>query len=352
MRFWRPSALTWRETWRERGPAGLLVRFFTPPRKLIPTKAGWIFFGFMLVIVVFAYATNNNLLFLLFAAMLAMMVLSGLMSEASLGELTVARRFPAEIFARRPFFAEYRFHNEARRLAAYAFHVHDPPLFGDRPPPYVVHLPAGGSETQRAQVALNRRGRVRLGDYELRTQYPFLLFTKTRAVRGGDELVVYPAVHPLDAAEEDLFGRGDGRERIRQGGGDAFSFVREYVEGEPLRKVDWKKSARGETLYLKEFDRSESRRVLVRLLFGEKDYQVEPGLETAASWLVWLAERGLPFALDAADGETPLFDRGAGHLRAGLARLALFATPGRSASPSEGADRVVEVYADGRFRIA
>lgn len=344
-----PFISRWRRVIQEDGWRGFgkyMIRF---PRKLVPTKAGWVFFGFMLVIILFAYSTNNNLLFLIFSAMMSFMVLSGMMSEASLGNIQVARRFPQEIFARRPFMMEFEVNNRARIMSAYAFFVRDPGLLGTRKGPMAIQLKAGGTIKLRAQGSITRRGIVSPPSFELATNYPFLLFTKSRRIRSKDEVLVYPAIHQVNLSLETLFGPHESGERDHGLDGMNFSHVREYTTGEALKKVDWKKSAKFDDFFIKEFTSPATRRVTVT--FNPSGFSdIEDGLRTAASLLVWLARNDIPFALCAAQIAPMHHSSSNAHLQASLKQLALYDEHIHPLLPAK-AGRVIEVSGNGNFRI-
>src|SRR5205807_9930469 len=89
-----------------------------------------------------------------------------------------------------------------------------------------------------------RRGIVRFKSIDLYTRYPFGFFLKKRRVRIDGEVVVYPRL--LDETES--------RERFRAVEGELFAShrpgpghevhsFRDYVRGDSLRHVAWKKSA-------------------------------------------------------------------------------------------------------------
>lgn len=340
----------WRNVIREQGLKGFLRYIATPPRGLTLTKAGWIFFGFMFTIVVFAYITGNNLLFLLFSAMLALMIVSGFMSEASLGKIKVTRHFPRELFAGQPFSINLSFSNHARRFGAYAFGVKDPVLFEKGREPFVIHLPPGGGERLRSRATLKKRGLIRMSPYKLHTQYPFLLFTKTRELKADEEILVYPAIRDVDLSLEDLFAGGETGVRERHGEGDAFSYLREYVDGEARKRIEWKKSARLDDLYVKEFDHPENLRVAVVFDPG-KSPAYEYGLETAASLIVWLYKHGVPFSLAAGDWTSPDYSSSYRGLANALSVLALYNKPVYPSMTPDNAERIIMVNADGRYSI-
>ena len=349
MRWWLTLPQRWLKVIRERGWRGFVRYLFTFPRTLLPTKAGWIFFGFMLAILVFAYTTNNNLLFLIFSAMLAVMVLSGVLSETSLGKITVTRSFPDEIFAGREFTLGFTLTNRSRVLGAFAFSIFDRALFPQGQGPFIVHLKAQNTESLLSRSTLPKRGPFTPPPFELMTRYPFLLFEKKRRMEHEDRLLIFPAIHEVTLSLDELFGEGDGLDRSRQGENGGFSTLRELEPGEALRRVDWKKSAKSEDIFVKEFDRPESRRVAV--VFRPQDaHDFEAGLECAASILVWLHRQRVPFALFASPTAEPGFSADADRLRRALTELALYQNPIDLPEPA-GAHRIVEVEADGRFRI-
>src|SRR5215831_11538964 len=65
-----------------------------PPRRLKFTREGKFFVGITLGVGFAAINTANNLLYLLLGMLLALIVVSGIMSELSLRDLTVVRRLP------------------------------------------------------------------------------------------------------------------------------------------------------------------------------------------------------------------------------------------------------------------
>lgn len=341
----------WKGVYDESGFKGLLRHLITPPRKLVPLKAGWIFFGFMLIILVFAYITNNNLLFLLFAAMLTILIFSGVMSEASLGRIEVVRRFPDAIFKNTPFSLELQFHNRAKFFSAYAFFVHDTVLEYQEMLPFLAMLKPGQKAKRHARAKLKKRGWIQLPGYELRTQFPFLLFLKTRRIAGKEALLVYPAVHPVFLDGNELLGeaKGETQSTLKEEG-SAISHLKEYADGEPVKRIDWKKSAQLDNLFIKEFEQPNRREIDVVLsLTNERFY--EAGLEKAASLLLWLEERSIPYALYAGAFRHEKPALGYRHLHEGLRALALMEGEQTTTPPPKLERGRIEVIANGEHRI-
>jgi uncharacterized protein (DUF58 family) len=164
------------------------------------------------------------------------------------------------------------------------------------PPTLVAHERPGRLGERR--VELHRVGRRRFaGRYELRAvprgryafdevrltiEDPFAL-ARAELVQGEPQaLVVYPRVVELDR----LFSEGgahaqDGRRLLlRRPTGYELHSVREYVEGESLRKVHWRSTARRGRLMVKELEDAPRDEVAV-LLDGDAQATAGEGFEVA-----------------------------------------------------------------------
>jgi len=344
----------YRRIFAMQGWSGILRRLSTPPRRFRPTKSGWIYFVFMLATIFFAYATDNNLLFMLFAALLAVMSASGVLSEASLGQIHVKRHLPAEVGAGVPFAVRYDLKNESKRLSAWAFHIRDAALFGSRSGPLVLRLKPGEEKSIEAYSSFSKRGVVNPPDYEICTQYPFLLFDKSRSLPGDESVLVFPrSDRPVQLpwlAERITEEGPEGRELESAGEGDSISFVRELKDGEAVRRIDWRKSARyDDKLFRKEFEQRRLYRVTVAFdPAGASDY--ENGLEICASLLTLLKNRSIPFAL-AIGAEFSGHNEGSEHLLQQMRRLALY-NGEKLTEPSGDTGKIIRVFGNGSYRSA
>jgi uncharacterized protein (DUF58 family) len=99
------------------------------------------------------------------------------------------------------------------------------------------------------------RGRFRVGPLSVRLTDPFGLVELTRSFSGADELVVTPVVSPLPAVQlgGDWSTGGDAVARAVSAAGHDDAATREYREGDDLRKVHWRSTARvGELMVRRE----------------------------------------------------------------------------------------------------
>ena len=337
-----------KEIVREVGFRGWLKVLFDPPRKLYPTKVGWIFFAFMSGIVVFAITTNNNLLFMLFSSMLALMIVSGLLSEASLRDVGVKRRLPDEIFAGQTFLLDYEIINRSKWLSALAFGIQDSFLFNNLRPPFVVRLDKKETISLSARAMIPTRGEHRLPRFALTTEYPFLLFRKVRDMYLNDTVLVFPEPNFVGLSMDRLQASGGVQKETLPGEGDTLSFVRDYRPGEPSRRIDWRKSAKTTNLMAKEFEREQTRRVLV-IFDPEEQSTFEAGLCSATGILLRLEEWGIDYAL-CLNADPVSFNRGRHHLHQALGRLARYQHPESPQLP-EGEYVQLRVRADGSYAI-
>src|SRR5262249_25632423 len=94
-----------------------------PPRRLKFTREGKFFVGITLGVGFAAINTGNNLLYLLLGMLLALIIVSGLMSELSLRDLTVVRRLPLRAQVGRPHLVEIEVFNHKATVPSYAIEV-------------------------------------------------------------------------------------------------------------------------------------------------------------------------------------------------------------------------------------
>ncbi|HWP35264.1 MAG TPA: DUF58 domain-containing protein, partial [Thermodesulfobacteriota bacterium] len=228
--------------------ARLLARL-RPPRTLRFTREGTLFVLVTLALGVAAINTGNNLLYLVLAMMLSFILLSGLLSEATMRRVSVVRELPAAAVAGQPAVIRIGLTNGKRWTPSFSLAVHD--LFagpggpaGTAPPRvYFLKVSAGRTAWGRYTHVFPRRGRVRFEGFRLVTRYPFGLFVKAGRLPGAGELVVLPAVDPVAdplAGETALAGE---RPVPRRGAGGAPSGLREYRPGDEPRAVHWRRSA-------------------------------------------------------------------------------------------------------------
>lgn len=248
-----------------------LLRRLRPPRRLRPTRAGWIFFAITFGVGFAAFNTGNNLLYLVFSLMLAFLVLSGVLSESALRGIRVRRRLPRELFAGRVAPVELQVTNEQSRVPAFAIVVEDrireegdPPRAAGRT--FALRIGAGETESRSYRFEPRHRGEVAFSGFVVFTRFPFGLFSKSLELDAPGHALVYPALEPVAVPPE--FGSArDGGDAVpgRGSAGAEVTGLREYAPGDSVRRIHWRASLRRSELLVREVESESEAEVEVRL---------------------------------------------------------------------------------------
>ncbi len=165
-----------------------------------------------------------------------------------------------------------------------------------------------------------RRGRLHLDGLVLQTRFPFGLFEKTARVDLEADLIAYPAPRGRPALPRLPQGPRPERPAGRAGPGESPRTIRDYLRGDPAKLMDWKATARRDTLMVKELEREEERRIVIELF---PTVNFDAAVERAAD-LVRLADRaGIACGLLAGERSVQIHAATPSHRRALLTALAL-----------------------------
>ena len=309
------------------------------------TREGLVYLGFTLLAGIAALNTGNNLLFIVIAAMLAAIVVSGMASAAILRGLELDVMLPEHVFAGSPVQARITLRNCRRWLPSFSVSVVplrpkrnsrggtrkqrlildrttftfpwwvpaerrwislpdwrlrrmpgsqppeaelSPPIFsGDVYFPYIsTHSTAGAS----VQMNFSRRGLFRQEGFGVATRFPFSFLKKTRRMALARELIVYPAVSPEDSSFAILPMMTGEFEAFMRGRGNDLYRIREYQPEDSWRHVDWKATAKTGGLKVREFTREDERKLRVVFdnstpgMLSEGDYESAVALAASLAW--------------------------------------------------------------------
>ncbi|HEY6463095.1 MAG TPA: DUF58 domain-containing protein [Polyangiaceae bacterium] len=229
------TAWQWLARWRQR---------MRPPRRLKFTREGKFFVGITLGVGFAAINTANNLLYLLLGMLLALIVVSGIMSELSLRELSVVRRLPLRAQVGRAHLVEIEVFNHKGRVPSYAIEVED--LRAGQPADkrcFFLKISPKSAQVAAYRRTPTRRGRdVHVG-FRIATRFPFGLFEKSREVPAEGDLVIYPAVDPVLLAPAPAGRLRGGDAVVGRGHGEEFLGLKLMRDGEDPRDVHWRKTA-------------------------------------------------------------------------------------------------------------
>jgi len=187
----------------------LKLEYLRGPRSVGLPTAGLIFGGLVLIVAIAALTTGNNLLYMVFAMLIATLVVSWGASRMSLADVGVSLRFPDHIFAGEPAELEVTITNRKRLLPSFSLtvaladaqpvqrapvangHLHDLAHF---------EVVQGKSEGRAGiQRCFPGRGVVAVHGFRISSRFPFGFFERRRVVDANGEMVIYPRLKSLEA---------------------------------------------------------------------------------------------------------------------------------------------------------
>jgi uncharacterized protein (DUF58 family) len=299
------------------------------------TRAGALYVLVVLVIGVAALNTGNNLLYIIVAAMLAAIAVSGIASAVCLRGLELDLQIPSHIFAGVDTAGTLCVRNPRRwvpslsitatpaeksktrkrwRWVATTFPV--PPW---RPPErqwlqlpdrklrrvtedasgvfhqsaYFPLLLPGTQLTADVTLNFRRRGRYQ-EKFSLSTRFPFAFLLKSRRAALAREVLIYPALTTSDEIVELLPVLSGKIEAYLKGTSADLYRIREYLPEDSARHVDWKATAKSGVLKVREYSREDERRL--RFVFdnpvpGEISAQNYERMVSTAASAAWELEK-------------------------------------------------------------
>jgi uncharacterized protein (DUF58 family) len=261
-----------------------------PYRRLHLTRAGWFFLLATIAIGLAALNTGHNLFYLIFAMLVSLIVVSGLLSERTVRFLQVERRTPAEIFARSAAAVELRVRNRSRRWTSYAVEIRAG-VAGQsrRRVGFIDRLDPGAERSFVALWSFPRRGRRGVRSIHLVTRFPFGFFEKVRIVPVAESYVVFPAL--TERSGRFAACGPDGQSMRKHRLGEEIVGLRRKLPDDDPRRIHWRSSVRtGEWMVTERADASSPSLSVFFDDRGEPGAAFESAVEHAAT-LLWQASR-------------------------------------------------------------
>jgi uncharacterized protein (DUF58 family) len=316
------------------------------------TREGLAYMALALIVGIAALNTGNNLLFIIVSAMLAAIVMSGVVCATMLRRLEMEVGLPEHVFANNPVLGRVTIRNQSHWWPAFSVSIVPPKVkpakvkwvlhqsvfrWPPKAPPekqwlkipdlylsrvvipavradilkeavYFPYVPSGAASSAEVELLFPQRGRLVQNGFGISTRFPFSFLRRTRRVGSTREMVVYPTVEatdelfqvlPMITGEFESFVAGRGYDLYR---------IREYLPEDPARHVDWKATAKTGALKVREFTREDERRL--RIVFDNpppnavSDERYETYIALAASLGWHFAEENTELSF-VADEELP-----------------------------------------------
>jgi uncharacterized protein (DUF58 family) len=290
------------------------------------TREGWIYFGSLAVVVFAAINTNNNLLYMVLSALLAVLLLSGFLSGVNFRGVDIRVRMPATCFVGESFPISIEVRNIKAVFPTFSLKLGPADEHGAQfEPVYLTCIRANETDSRVSFASLHRRGRYRISKVKMTSRYPFGFLSTEKDRASTAECICYPEIvakEQLNFAAIDLLGAN---QRFERGPGNDLYMIRDYLPSDSARHVHWKASAKTAVLKTREFAAEEIRRVTLYLdRQGREDQNAdfESLVSHAASIAFHLVRDGVDVALNT-DEWTSGFGGTQKHLEAILSYLAL-----------------------------
>jgi uncharacterized protein (DUF58 family) len=240
-----------------------------------------------------AFISANNLLFLIFAAMLSTLLVSGFISRLGIAGLEINLMVPEHISARRKVRAGIRIRNLKRWIPSFSIHLAGSKESGVDAILYFPVIPGGAALEEPVEVYFPKRGAQRERTFQFSTRFPFGFSERREMVTAQHDILVYPCVDAQPGFESLLAGVRGEMEAQQRGRGHDFYRIRPYEALESARHVDWKATAHTRDLQVREFAREQDNRVVIYFdLDTESEAWFESAVDCAAFFAFRLAERG------------------------------------------------------------
>jgi uncharacterized protein (DUF58 family) len=269
------------------------------------TRAGLIYILISVVIGIAAINTGNNLLYVVVAALLSAILVSGIASAAVLRSLELDVHLPEHVFAERPMLVRLLLRNTSSWLPSFSVRIvpakrkvkdrwqWEPYTLGlprDRAPQnqwlrlpdrrlrrvreeaekpilqesvYFPFLAPGQELRADLEIKFPARGRYCEKNFGMATRFPFSFLMKTRRINLAREVIVFPVVESADQFLEVLPMVTGEFEAFVSGRGNDLYLIRDYMPDDSARHVDWKATARTGALKVREFSREDERKLRI-----------------------------------------------------------------------------------------
>lgn len=276
--WWRKLRAAWAQGWRQQ-----------------ITRAGLAYTATLLVVALAAFLSANNLLFLILAAMLSTLLVSGFISRLGLAGLELDLVLPEHISARRKVRVSIRLKNLKPWIPSFSIHLAGAAESGFDSILYFPVIPGGAVLEESVELYFAKRGAQRERSFQFSTRFPFGFSERRELVTARHDILVYPCLDPQPGFEALLASVSGEMEALQRGRGHDFYRIRPYEALESARHVDWKATAHTGNLQVREFAREQDHRVVIYFDLDvpvESEHWFEAGVDCSAFLAFRLAERG------------------------------------------------------------
>ena len=314
------------------------------PVRMRLTRMGFHFVFVTVFTILGSVIRDLNLLTALSGLLIGVLIVQWRIGRSNLMGLQLERQLPSEIIAGQPFYLRYPLMNN--KVLSGSWNVRIEEQFAREGDVYgrEVITPANSIASQSSSVPrfacrLMQRGRYRLRELNLVSEFPFGLMHASRSIAVEHDFTVYPEIGRLTGRWQAMLARSQGSQysypqpSVREG---EFYGLRSWRNGDRQRWIHWRSSAKLNELAVCQFEQHRQQRlaVLVDLNPGENDSTED--FERLISFAATVANESSRdplnrFSMALSDGFAASSDRDRDVRKRILGRLAV-------AQPQPGAD--------------
>lgn len=257
-------------------------------------KAGYIYILLTILIGFSAVNTGNNLLYIITSTLLGYMLISGVFGRRNIHQVTVSLHFPQECFAQTPVPVGVSVSNGSRFIPAFLIKItveNQQVLF--------PIIDAKSSTTEYLHMTFPKRGRYKVEDALVSSVFPFNFFNRFRRISINMELLIFPKLVKCSLerrSTERVPIKGE-RSSDSPGYDSDILSIRDYVEGDAIKYISWKATAKTGHLKTKEMATLQSPKIIIDLNKMKKLYDLETAISCAAYLVVKLIRSGNPVGI-------------------------------------------------------
>lgn len=225
------------------------------------TRLGLLFTMTCVLVALAAFASANNLLFLILALLLSTLLVSDFISRLSLAGLELDFQLPEHICAGRKQIGRIVIRNTKGWMPSFSIHLTGSSESGLSAPLYFPVIPGGARVEEAVELYFARRGSYRQNSFRFSTRFPFGFAERRISVLLRREVLVYPSIDAQPGFEDLLISLQGEIASFYRGLGHDFYRIRPYEVLESARHVDWKATAHTGDLQVREFARDQEQTV-------------------------------------------------------------------------------------------
>jgi len=167
-----------------------------------------------------------------------------------------------------------KINNTSGRKIAVQLFDHHPASLHTAELPQTTDIESGEWNTIRYHVTPTQRGKFTFGDAQVRLLSPLGLWWQDKKIEQKDTVHVYPNFAAVTKyillATMDRVQQMGIRKRRRRGEGSEFHQLREFREGDSMRQVDWRATARHGKLISREYQDERDQNIIILLDCGRR----------------------------------------------------------------------------------